>query len=95
MIPLEWHNERRKVSELIPYEFNPRKLSESRKEKLINSLAKFNLAEVPAINTDGRIVAGHQRVKVLLILGRGEEVIDVRVPNRELTEQEVYFPCSQ
>lgn len=88
MIPLQWHTEKRKVSELIPYEFNPRKLSETRKQKLIDSLEKFNLAEIPAINTDGRIIAGHQRVKVLIILGRKDEEIDVRLPNRPLTEQE-------
>lgn len=88
MIPLVWHTETRRVSDLIPYEYNPRKLTESRKQKLSESLQKFNLAEIPAINTDGRIVAGHQRVKVLILLGRGDDVIDVRVPNRTLTEQE-------
>lgn len=88
MIPLEWHTEQRKVADLIPYEHNPRKLSESRKQKLVESLQKFNLAEIPAINTDGRIIAGHQRVKVLLYLGRKDDIIDVRVPNRPLTEQE-------
>lgn len=86
--PLEWHNEKRKVKDLIPYEFNPRTLTEAKKEKLIKSLEKFNLAEVPAINTDNKIIAGHQRVKILLHLNRGEDIIDVRVPNRELTEQE-------
>jgi len=88
VLPLEWHNEKRKVKDLIPYEFNPRTLTEEKKEKLIKSLEKFNLAEVPAINTDNKIIAGHQRVKILLHLNRGEDVIDVRVPNRELTEQE-------
>ncbi|TQI71805.1 DNA modification methylase [Gramella sp. Hel_I_59] len=88
VLPLEWHNEKRKVKDLIPYEFNPRTLTEEKKEKLIKSLEKFNLAEVPAINTDNKIIAGHQRVKILLHLNRGEDVIDVRVPNRELTDQE-------
>ena len=86
--PLEWYNEKRKVKDLVPYDYNPRKITPDRLEKLKNSLEKFNLAEVPAVNTDNVIIAGHQRVKVLMALGRGDEVIDVRVPNRTLTELE-------
>lgn len=88
LLPLEWHNEKRKVKDLVPFEFNPRKLSEEKKQLLINSIEKFNLAEVPAINLDNVIIAGHQRIKVLMELGRGEEEIDVRVPNRLLTDKE-------
>ena len=88
LLPLEWHNEKRKVKDLVPFEFNPRKLSEEKKQLLINSIEKFNLAEVPAINLDNVIIAGHQRIKVLMELGRGEEEIDVRVPNRLLNEKE-------
>jgi DNA modification methylase len=86
--PLEWSNERRQVKQLVPYDFNPRKLTEERKQLLIKSIEKFNLAEVPAINTDNVIIAGHQRIRVLMELGRGDEYIDVRVPNRRLTEVE-------
>lgn len=88
MIQLVWHNEQRKVKDLIPFEYNPRILTEDRKKLLQASLEKFGLVEIPAINTDGKIIAGHQRVKVLMDLGRGEELIDVRVPNRDLTEDE-------
>jgi DNA modification methylase len=86
--PLEWRTEKRRVKDLIPFEFNPRKLSEERKQLLIKSLEKFNLAEIPAVNTDDVIIAGHQRVKVMLEIGRGEEMIDVRVPSRALNEEE-------
>jgi DNA modification methylase len=86
--PLVWETQKRKVKELIPYEYNPRKLSEEKKEKLRRSLAKFNLAEIPAVNLDNTIIGGHQRVCLLLEAGRGEELIDVRVPNRQLTELE-------
>lgn len=88
LAPLEWHTEQRKVKDLIPYEYNPRILTEAKKLKLRESLEKFNLAEIPAINTDDKIIAGHQRVIVLLEIGRGDDLIDVRVPNRQLTEQE-------
>lgn len=85
---LEWRTERRKVKDLVPYKDNPRTLSATQLEGLKRSLKKFNLAELPAINTDGNIVAGNQRVLTLSLLGRGEEEIEARVPNRPLTESE-------
>lgn len=88
LAPLEWRTEKRKVSDLIPYKYNPRKLSEVRKEKLRRSLEKFNLVEIPVIDVNNVLISGHQRVYMLFDLGRGEEVIDVRIPNRELTEEE-------
>lgn len=88
LAPLEWSTEKRRVSDLIPYEYNPRILTEDKKQKLRESLEKYNLAEIPAINTNDVIIAGHQRVVVLMEIGRGDEFIDVRVPNRELTETE-------
>jgi ParB-like chromosome segregation protein Spo0J len=71
LAPLEWSTEKRKVSDLIPYEYNPRKLTEDKKQKLRESLEKYNLAEIPAINTNDVIIAGHQRVVVLMEIGRG------------------------
>jgi DNA modification methylase len=55
---------------------------------LKKSLKKYNLVEIPAITLDGHILAGHQRIKALQLLGRGNEFIDVRVPNRRLTIDE-------
>jgi DNA modification methylase len=85
---LEWRTERRKVKDLIRYQKNPRKLSEVQLEGLKRSLKKFNLAELPAINTDGTLVAGNQRVLALSLIGREDEEIEVRVPSRQLTEAE-------
>jgi hypothetical protein len=89
MKPLEWSTEKRMVNELLPYDKNPRKITEEKKTKLMRSLDKFNLAEIPCINTDGVIIGGNQRVKLLQMAGRGEEMIDVRVPNRKLSDAEV------
>lgn len=89
MEPINWTTEKRKVKDLIPFEYNPRILTQERREKLRKSLERFNLAEIPAINKDNIILAGHQRIKVLLDLGRGDETIDVRVPDRLLTELEM------
>lgn len=88
MTKLSWHTETRKVNDLLPFEKNPRTITDKQMEDLKRSLKKFNLAELPAINVDGKIVAGHQRVKALQLLGRGEEEIEVRVPNRQLSKEE-------
>ena len=85
---LEWRTETRRVNDLLPYEKNPRVITDKQMEDLKKSLQKFNLAELPAINTDGKVVAGHQRIKALQLLGRGEENIEVRVPNRKMTKSE-------
>lgn len=86
--PLVWRTETRRVNDLLPYEKNPRKITDKQMEDLKESLKKFNLAELPAINLDGKIAAGHQRIKALQLLGRGEELIEVRTPNRKLTPSE-------
>ena len=85
---LEWHTTKRKINDLIPYDKNPRKLSKEQEKNLKKSLEQFNLVEIPAIDYDNKIIAGHQRIKVMQILGRGEEEIDVRIPNRKLTQDE-------
>lgn len=85
---LEWHTETRKISDLIPFEGNPRQMTEAQAKDLEKSLRKFNLVEIPAINMDGVIIAGHQRINILIAQGRAEEDIEVRIPNRKLTEAE-------
>ncbi|KKP76342.1 MAG: modification methylase protein [Parcubacteria group bacterium GW2011_GWC1_35_21] len=85
---LYWKTEKRRVNDLLPYEKNPRQITETQMEDLKRSFQKFNIVELPAINLDGKIVAGHMRIKALQLLGRGEEEIEVRLPNRKLTEAE-------
>lgn len=85
---LKWTTQQRKINDLVPFEQNPRTMTEEQVKKLKESLEEFDLVEIPAIDTDNKIVAGHQRLKVMQLLGRGEEVIDVRIPNRKLTATE-------
>ena len=85
---LVWHTAQRRVVALLPYEYNPRKMTAQQGRKLRESLEKFGLVEIPVINLDGMLLAGHQRCKALVALGRGEELVDVRVPNRQLTDAE-------
>ncbi len=89
MEKLKWETKKVKVKDLIQLDINPRKISETKKQKLVESLEKFNLVEIPAVNTDMQIIGGNQRVTALMLVGRGEEEIDVRVPNRKLTKKEV------
>jgi hypothetical protein len=76
------------VDDLVPYEKNPRTLSEKQRKDLEASITKFNLVEIPAINTDNTVVAGHARLKIMQLLGRGQEEIEVRMPNRMLMKKE-------
>jgi hypothetical protein len=46
------------------------------------------MTQLPEIDADGTLVSGHQRVSVMILMGRGDEVINVLVPNRKLTDIE-------
>lgn len=86
---IAWTTEKRKVNDLIPLEINPRKISEAKRMKMIESLQKFNLVDIPVIDKNNTVISGHQRLKALQAIGRGEELIDVRIPNRKLTQKEI------
>ena len=88
MPKLTWRTEKRKISDLVPFPDNPRRLTDKQFSDLKKSITKFDLAEIPAVDTDNKIIAGHQRLKVMQALGRGDETIDVRVPSRKLTDAE-------
>jgi len=88
MKKLQWQTVQKKVDDLIPQGINPRTISQKQMNDLKKNIQKFNLVEIPAVDTDGRILAGHQRIKALQLLGRGDDLIDVRIPNRKLTENE-------
>lgn len=86
-----WHNEIRKVKDLLPAEYNPRKISDKEKQDLEYSLKTWGYVVPVQINTGDRnniLIGGHQRVGILAALGRLEEEIDVRVPSRELNIEE-------
>jgi ParB family chromosome partitioning protein len=83
---ISWKSEKRKISELNPAPYNPRELTEIQAKDLSTSLERFNLADPIIINTNNRIIGGHQRINILKQAGDIE--VDVRVPSRELTEHE-------
>jgi DNA modification methylase len=85
---LEWKTKKRNVHDLVPQDYNPRIISPEQMKKLKDSFERFNLVEIPVIDIDNSIIAGHQRIDALIQLGRGDEEIEVRVPNRKLTDDE-------
>ncbi len=85
---LTWHTESRKVDSLLPHKKSPRKISKEQAERLKKSLENYGLVEIAAIDLDGTILAGHQRMKALQLMGQGDTMVDVRVPNRKLTDNE-------
>ena len=89
MSKITWKTEYRKVKDLIPYEHNPRQISDEQLNQLKKSIKKFDYCEIVAIQPDNRIIAGHMRIKALIQLGWAEKSIEVRVPNRMLDEGEM------
>ena len=84
---INWKTEKRKLNELRPWERNPRQATEKQWQDLERSLEKFSLADPLIINKDNTIIGGHFRWKVLK--EKGIEEVDVRVPDRQLSEKEV------
>lgn len=85
---IEFRTEKRKIRDLIPYEYNPRTITRKQYKDLERSFNKFGYVELVAINEDNTILAGHQRICLMMDLGWGDKEIEVRVPNRHLTEAE-------
>ena len=71
----EMKMERRKLSELRPADYNPRKaLTPEDKEyqDIKRSIEKFGYVDPIIINSDGTVIGGHQRLTVLTDLGYEE-----------------------
>lgn len=88
-LKIEWRTEKRKIKDLKAYKTNPRRMTKDQAEQLKKSLEKFNYVELIACQPDNRIIAGHMRVQVLKQLGKASDEIEVRVPSRILTEDEM------
>lgn len=83
---IKWNNERRLIDDLSENPSNPRKMSELQGKKLRESIENIGLCQPIVIQPDGRIIGGHQRVRILKQLE--ETHVDVISPSRELTRQE-------
>lgn len=90
MADITWTSEQRKLSDLIPWEHNPRQLTDRQETALIESIREFGQVIPYAVSPGGEIYDGHQRQHVMGMMEEyGEDCeVDVRVSNRELTEDE-------
>jgi hypothetical protein len=88
MTDLVWQNDVEKLGNLKPYSANPRTMTVEEYAELKKSLDEFGLVEVPAVDTDNTIIAGHQRIAIMLKDFGPDREICIRKPNRKLTEKE-------
>ena len=71
----EMKMEKRKLSELRPADYNPRKLltpEDKEYQDIKRSIEKFGYVDPIIINSDGTVIGGHQRINVLMDLGYDE-----------------------
>ena len=85
---ITWSNEKRKLSELVPWERNPRQITDKQAKRLEESFEQFGQVEIIAIGPENQIYNGHQRLKVLSQKYGADYEVDVRVASRALTEKE-------
>jgi hypothetical protein len=88
MKQITWSNERRKLSDLIPWQRNPRQIEDAQAERLVDSVETFGQVETLAIGPDDELYNGHQRLSVLAGQYGMDYEVDVRVASRPLTEKE-------
>jgi len=84
---MKWEVEKRKLSELKNWENNPRTITSEKFDELVSSIDDLGNFEPLVINTDGTVIAGNQRLRVAQKLGETE--VEVSVPDRKLTEEEI------
>jgi len=58
------------IQKINPASYNPRYLSEDKKQRLIESISEVGFLKPIIINSNNTIIAGHQRSKCMLILGK-------------------------
>lgn len=84
---LSWHDERRKLSDLIPWPRNPRQINNEQGKRLAQSFDEFAQVETIAIGPGNEVYNGHQRLNVWASQF-GDIEVDVRVASRPLSEKE-------
>jgi ParB-like chromosome segregation protein Spo0J len=81
-----WKHEKRLLSDLIPYNKNPRIITEEKLKDLKKSLDDIGFAQFININTENVILSGHARFYQLKKENAVE--VDVLVPDRVLTPKQ-------
>ena len=90
MSDITWTNDTRKLSDLVPWENNPKRMSKKQADGLRLSIERFGFAVPFLISPDGDIYDGHQRQTLMGAIKEygPNAVVDVRVSSRPLTDDE-------
>ncbi len=86
---ITWSSATRKVQDLTPNEYNPRKVSGNQKQDLQKSIETFGAVVPVVLNIDSRadvIIGGEQRIKIYADLGY--KTVECMIPSRELSLEE-------
>ena len=86
MEKLVWKIEKRNLRELNEWEENPRTITDEGLKKLRERILARGFHDILKIDIDNTVLSGNRRRGVLLELGYEE--VDVKVPNRKLSEEE-------
>lgn len=85
--PVQWATETWPVSKLKDWPKNPRRITAKGLDDLKASMTRLGYTDPIAVNTDGTIIGGHARKRVLKELKIKD--VEVRVPSRPLTDREI------
>lgn len=90
MTDLTWTSSTRKLSDLTPWELNPKQITESQQRDLTASIAKFGFALPMLIDPANELLDGHQRSDILNQMEEygADYEVPVRVASRPLTMDE-------
>lgn len=90
MTDLTWTNDTRKLSDLVPWEHNPKRMTQKQADGLRASIEHFGFAVPFLIDEAGNIYDGHQRQTLMGAIKEygPNATVDVRVSSRPLTDDE-------
>lgn len=90
MTDITWTNDTRKLSDLVPWEHNPKRMTRKQADGLRLSIERFGFAVPFLVSPDGDIYDGHQRQALMNAIKEygPDAVVDVRVSSRPLTDDE-------
>ena len=90
MTDITWTNDNRKLSDLEPWEHNPKRMTRKQAAGLRLSIERFGFAVPFLVSPDGDIYDGHQRQALMNAIKEygPDAVVDVRVSSRPLTDDE-------
>lgn len=85
---MNWKNVTVKLSDLQPWEHNPRTMTKRKAQQLLKSWRELGQFQTVAIGPHGEVYDGHQRLNALLSAYGAQYQIEARQSERELSDDE-------